>query len=237
MATFKRRAFRARRRRRSPETYTVISCRQTNNMFSDRPCGGTSIDVIPLVLPFMTPGAADTTAGAVVGQKANVMRGMKFTAEHMTDPGEWIDQDGCDLFTPCPSLVAFLLTIWEAIVVLPLALGTKTVPAYLPDLTVPSFQGFDLADRVLWKRVTHMPMWGLQTTNFVPQLQTTVRDSDHGNQVVKASVRIDDRHGLFYVRNFMHNLVISGSPVLNSIPIQMDFWAKIYYNTSFTGRS
>lgn len=230
---FKRRGFsKGRRRRPSPETYTVVQCRSTIDVYNSMPCGGARVDVIPLVLPAMSPGLVDTTASSVVGQKANVMRGMKFTAEHLTDPGTWLDADGCDLGDPCPSLAAFLLTIWEGIVVLPLAQGTKTVPAYIPDFTA-AFQGQDLADRVLWKRVTHMPMWGLQTTSFVPQLQTSVRDTDHGNQVVKASVRIDDRHGLFYARSFVHDLVVVGPGIVNSIPVQLDFWAKIYYRSVF----
>lgn len=229
---FKRRSFRGTRRRRaSPETYTTIQCRNTVEVYANMPCGGARLDVFPILLPFMSPGAADTTAGAVVGQKANVLKGLRFSAEHFTDPGEWIDGDGCTLATPCPSLTAFILTIWEALVVLPLALGTKTVPAYLPDFTVSAFQGADQADRVLWKRVTHMPMWGLQTTGFTPQLQTSVRDTDHGAQTVKSSVRIDDRHGLFYARGFVHDLVIA--PFIGSIPVHLDFWAKTFYSTRF----
>lgn len=229
----RRRMFRrgTRFRRRGPETYTVLQCRSTRNVFTNMPCGGALLDAIPILLPVMNPSAGDTTAPAVVGQKANVLAGLKFSAEHMTDPGTWIDEAECTLADPCPSLAAFIMTIWEAIVVLPLAQATKNVPAYIPDFTQPASQGADIADRVLWKRLTHMPMWGLQTTSSVPQLQTTVRDTDHGNQVVKSKVRIDDRHGLFYCRSMVHDIVVLAG--FSQIPVQLDLWAKVFYKSTF----
>lgn len=215
-----RRSFR-RRRRAGPETYTVMSCRPSRNIWTDMPCGGALIDAIPIMLPSPSVGLDASTAAATLGQKALTVEGIKFQAEHIIDPGAAIDGD----VGGQPSFNAFILTIWEALVVLPLALGTKTVPAYLPDFTS-GFQSTDLADRVLWKRISHQPFWGLQLIPSV-QLQTTIRDTASGPQVVKSRCRIDDRHGLFYVRNFVHDLVLGGTD--GQLPVNLDAWFKVFY--------
>jgi len=225
-----RRRFRSLRRRRrpGPETWTVTVCRDETEVFQSMPCNDPLAIGQTIFTPVLPTGATDpTTAGAVAGEKAKTILGIKFQLEHSTDPGTWLDGD-CG--TPVPSQLAFLLTIFEALVVLPLQTGSKTLPAYLPRLNMPE-QSFDVADRVLWKRVSIMPMWGLNAGVGGPQLQTTIRDTASGPQRVKARCRIDDRHGLFYCRTFVHDVVLT----LNNecqIPVLLDGWFKIFYRVS-----
>lgn len=222
---------RSRIRRAGPETYTMVQCRSELNVFGDLPCTAPIIQLTPIMVP--TPTAAPTdpsTATATIGEKAKTVFAVKFQSEYLTDPGAWIDGLPCD---PCPGFLAFILTIREAIMVLPLFPGSKLLPAYLPNLTS-NEQSFDTADRVLWKRIVHMPMWGLNTTGGVPQLQTTVRDTAAGPVVVKSSARLDDRHGLFFVRNYYHDLAL-GIPAdpTTRIPVQWDAWFKTFWKPRF----
>lgn len=212
------------RRQRGPETYTVVQCRQATGVWQDAPCSDPVFDAFLLMGPAPSVGFDASTAAATVGQKANVVQGIKFQVEHFIDPSTAIDGD----VGGQPSFNAFILTCWEAIVVLPLLVGSKTLPAYFPDLSS-NTQSADLADRVLWKRISHMPFWGFQ--RIPDQLQTTVRDTGAGPQVVKANARLDDKHGLFYIRNFVHDLVIGGSD--GTLPVMMDGWFKIFYRTRF----
>lgn len=219
-----------RMRRSGPETYTITQCRSEVNVYGEMPCGGPVIQAIPVMVPAISPGPTDpTTAPATLGEKAKTVFGVKFQSEFLSDPGAWVDGLPCD---PCPGFLAFILTIREALVVLPLSVGSKTLPAYLPNLFDTS-QSFDVADRVLWKRIIHMPMWGINTTSGVPQLQTTVRDTGNGPVVVKSNVRLDDRHGLFHVRNYMHDLLLPVAAGQTKIPVQWDSWFKVFWKPRF----
>lgn len=224
---FRGRTFRraSTRRRGGPETYTVVQCRTSRNIWTETTCQSAIVDAIPIFLPSPSVGSDATTAAAVLGQKAMSVMGIKFQSEFILDPGNALDGDtGLQ-----PSVAAFILSVWEALVVLPLAEGTKAVPAYIPTLTA-IFQTADLADRVLWKRISHHPFWGLQLIPSV-QLQSTIRDTAHGPQVVKSNVRLDDRHGLFYVKEYVHDVVVGASDGV--LPLVNDAWFKIFYKPRF----
>lgn len=211
-----------------------MQCRNCVNVYGDMPCGGALIDAFE-IMTMHTPrnaisDATEVTAGS---DRFVTVAGIKFQAEHLHDPAESLGFPSCD---PSPLQLAFLLTIWEAIVVLPFAQGTQ-IPAYLPDFTSAINQTGDIADRVLWKRLTQMPIWGLNVTT-IPQLEATIRDVGHGPVAVKSKVRLDEKHGLYYVRNFVHDLAVgtqpipscSANPTTNpcTVPIQMDAWFKTY---------
>lgn len=173
-----------------------------------------------------------------------VVDGLSFQAEWLHDPSETLACPSCD---PNPLSLAFILSIWEAIVVLPLAQGTTLSPAYLPLFTQGAFQQGDMADRVLWKRITHMPIWGLNvfSPGVFPQLQFSNRDGQGAGPVrVKTRAKLDDKHALFYCINFVHDLFGLGNSgagcnvqpdclgaVQCSIPIQLDFWGKFFYHS------
>lgn len=231
MAGFVRRGFRrfrrSSRRRGGPETYTVLTCRQSSNVWLNTPCSDPLTIATAIFLPSPNVGLDASTAAATLSQKALTVQGIKFSAEHYIDPSTALDGD----IGQIPSNVAFILTIWEAIIVLPLLESSKVIPQYIPRITQ-LFQSADLADRVLWKRITHAPFWGLNVQPGV-QLQTNVRDTDHGNQVVKANCRLDDRHGLFYVRAFVHDIAgLSGAD--STLPVVLDSWWKIFYRVRFS---
>jgi len=221
MANRVRRSPFRRRRRRLGETYTHVGCRQANDVGSENPCNDPTNFVSTIWVPTMATGTSDpSSSGGLIGTKSHTILGMKFSAEYSFDPAIVTNEDA----------FAFVLTIWEALVILPLAVGSKTLPAYLPTLTLPQ-QTADVADRVLWKRITHMPMWSLASTGFIPQLQSTIRDTDHGAQTVKVRARIDDKHGLFYARTVVHDFVPGAGG--GDINIFLDFWAKVFYRTNF----
>lgn len=214
------------RRRAGPETYTVMTCRQSTNVWVNSPCSDPLTIASAIMLPSPNVGLDATTAAATLGQKALTIYGIKFSAEHFIDPGAALDGE----IGPLPTVAVFFITLWEALIVLPLLEASKVIPQYIPRITQLQ-QTADLADRVLWKRVTQMPYWGLNA-NAGFQLQSTVRDTDHGNQVVKANCRLDDRHGLFYVRAFVHDQAgLSGSD--GQLPVVMDSWWKLFYRPRF----
>jgi len=227
-----RRRFRRgfRRRRPGPETYSLAFCRGQQNIWQvGATCTNPMVQMDTIVTPALAVGISDpTTAGAVVAQKAIRIEGIKFSSEYLYDPGNDIGDPSCDGFQPLQA--AFVLTIWEALVVLPLTQGSKTLPFYLPTFTT-SVQNFDVADRVLWKRITQMPLWGLNTTGGIPQLMHTVRDAGHGPIAVKTRCRIDDRHGLFYARQFVHDQFIPENTLCQKL-IQWDTWYKVFYRVS-----
>lgn len=229
---------RFRRRRRTSETYTTIQCFGCINVWQDTSCGFPLIDVFPLLNMSLPRSSIDTTEVTSGSDKAIVLDGIRFQAEYTHDPSESLSCPSCD---PPSTSVAFNLRVWEAVVVLPLNPGSANVPAYLPTLTSSVEQSRDIADRVLWKRISIMPIWGLGVTT-IPQLETTIRDVGHGPVAVKSKVRLDDRHGLFFVRNFVHD-VVTGNPNGSStcspidcdenrcsVPIQHDMWFKIFYH-------
>jgi len=228
-----------RRRRRRSETYTTIQCFGCLNLYSAYTCSSPLIDVFMVAGMSLPRSPADVTQVTNAGARFLVVDGIRFQAEYTHDPSESLSCPSCDPFS---TAVAFNLRIWEALVVLPLNQGTTNVPAYLPNLTTALGQTDDQADRVLWKRITIMPIWGLNTTGGVPQLETTIRDMGHGPVAVKSKVRLDDRHALFYVRNYVHDLALTPGQSSNctvncttgptcSIPIQHDMWFKTFYHT------
>lgn len=235
---FFRRSARGRRRRTS-ETYTLVQCSDCHNVYQDLPCGGpliTATEILTHRTPRNTLGV-DNTELASGSDKFLVADGLKFQAEHWHDPATSQGFASCD---PSPLQLVFMLRIWEAIVVLPFAQGTQ-IPAYLPDFTAMITQGGKFADRVLWKRLNQLPIWGLNVVT-ASQLESTVRDFGHGPVVVKSKVKLDDQHGLYYVRNYTHDVAGLGNPGADScvaqqttnpcvIPINTDAWFKIFFHT------
>jgi len=232
MMRFRRQGARRFRRRARPETYTLFQCRSSVDIWKvEMPCSDPLIVAQGIMIPTPATGGSDpTTAGATIGEKAKVVMGIKFQSEHLYDPSTDIDNPQCDEFQP--SQAVFILSIWEALVVLPLAQGSKTLPEYLPAFTGNN-QSFDVADRVLWKRICHLPLWGLNTTGSISQLESTIRDTSAGPQVVKSRVRIDDRHGLFYVRNYIHDQAIPNPDSACSKKIVTDAWFKVFFRVAF----
>lgn len=228
----RRRRFGFRRRRRGPETYTFAGCRFTHNVFVNTPCSDPSAFSFQILGPEQITGASDPgTALALVDVKSHTLEGLKFQAEWSLNPAE-IEEPTDPPPDPDINQTNFLLTIWEAVVLLPLARGSKTLPAYLPQYNKAS-DSFDLADRVLWKRLSFLPFWGLGQTAGFPQIECTMRDTAAGPQVVKSKCRVDDKHALFFCYNFVHNLFIAdpGNPPGN-IPVYLDWWSKAFYRTS-----
>jgi len=222
-----------RRRRRGPETYTLALCSVFQDVWRESTCLNPTVYATTLFVPTPPVGSSDpTTAGAVIGQKGPTVLGIKFASEFYHDSNlDNIDQE-CP--SPNPQIAVFQLRIWEALVVLPLAQGSKTIPAYLPNLTN-NTQQFDLADRVLWKRLRHLPIFGFATANGLNQWSTTFYDSANaGPQVVKSKVFLGDHQGLFYVRNFVHDYVVPAhDPEQCAIFIGMDSWFKVFYRSRF----
>lgn len=218
-------------------------------------CLNPLIDVTE-VLTMSTPRAHDVTHTTEVtnpSSKFVVFDGMKFQSLWFHDPNTTED---CQLMGPTfpnASTMAFILTIWEALVLLPLAQGTTNVPSYLPVLTALSLQEGDLADRVLWKRLTHLFVQG--TNSFlVPTFNpdSSARYNTETAVAVKTRCKIDDRHGLFRVINMVHDVFLPFPPAgdcdsldcdqctaidsnntrkeCGKIPIVNDYWAKMFYH-------
>jgi len=258
---FRRRFRKFRRRRRGPETYTVRQCRTCINVYGRSPCNEAVTDAT-LLLSMSTPRnpVSDPTELTTPANKAITLKGMKFQSLHHHDP-----QETQDCFNPPPinnpgsTQMAFILTIWEAIMLLPLVQGSTSVPAYLPNLTGGSLQLGDLADRVLWKRLSHLYVQGTRSlasfgVAFVLNPDSTARYNTENPVVVKTKCRIDDRHALFFVRSFVHDVFLdftpdnsplpcpaidcdacgsnNDSPSCGNIPILQDLWAKLFYSVS-----
>lgn len=215
--------------RRRWETDTVIQCTNQFNVYDTMTCTAPLVDAFPLLTMTIPFQAAPERYPSTMATRRMIFGGIKFQSIWFTDPAEWETTVNCD---PPPSALQFFLRVWEAIVILPLLEGSTFAPAYVPILTSAALQGTDLADRVLWKRISHLPMWGLGVTggNF-GQLESTIRDTADGQQVVKVHASVDDRHGIFMVRNFVHNLVLDANPTC-VIPVHNDMWAKLYYRAS-----
>jgi len=228
-----------RRRRRMPETYTLVQCVDCQNVYQDLPCSTPLVQAVEL-LTMRTPRnpLTDTAELSTGSDKFIVFDGCKFQSEFSHDPGETLSFPACD--PPATNLV-FNLRIWEAIVILPFAQGTQ-IPDYLPLFTNMLNQGGDLADRVLWKRISILPIFGFFGAQSIPQLETTIRDVGHGPVVVKSKAKLDDRHGLYWIRSYTHDVAGLGNPGTNDctanvvtnpcvIPIQTDAWFKIFFHT------
>lgn len=198
--------------------------------------------------------SADPTEVTNPSSKFVVFDGMKFQSEYMHDPLETVDCSNPNpAVNPNASALAFILTIWEAIVVLPLGQGSTAAPAYIPNFPQGIFQEGDTADRVLWKRLSNLNIVGFKAFPLVANSNpdSTLRYQGSGPVTVKSRVRLDDRHGLFYVRQFVHDIFFGGvAPALTCgqvdcdecdpdnaaltfcgmIPVLNDFWAKMYYH-------
>lgn len=249
---------RRRRRRRLPETYTHRACNLCFDMFGATTCTNPVTDMI-LLLSMATvknPPLADSTELTSGSDKFIVFDGMKFQDDWRFD-----NSLVRDCFCPNPafpnaSSVQTTLSIWEALMIVPFVQGSSSVPAYLPNLLSGSLQVGDVADRVLWKRVTKLRLFG---RNALPGTQISWMDEStdrmgHGPVVVKSRARLDDRHGLYLVRNFVHDTfwpfsaigAVGGCqsfdcddcvPCDNStkncgvLPVFNDLWAKLFYHT------
>lgn len=199
------------------------------------------------------PTLADTTELTSGSDKFIVFDGMKFQDDWFFDNSLVVDCNCPNPSFPNASAVQTVLSIWEALMVLPFVQGSNTVPAYLPVLTSGTLQLGDLADRVLWKRITNLRIFG---RNSLPGSQISWIDvsndqQGHGPVRVKARAKLDDRHGLYLVRNFVHDVFWpfqptgqcnltdcdSCSPCDNStrncgdIPIFNEFYAKLFYHS------
>jgi len=251
MAFSKRRPMR-RRRRRLPETYTFRQCRACYNVFGATTCSNPLTDAI-LMLSMATqrnPTLVDTTELTSGADKFIVFDGMKFQ-------DDWTFDNSLvqDCFSPNPAFpnagqVQTTLTIWEALVVLPFVQGSNTTPAYLPNFTSGSLQQGDVADRVLWKRLTNLKIYGPRAAgqNVIWIDESTDRQG-HGPVAVKTRAKLDDRHGLYLVRNFVHDVFWPFSAngdcttfdcdncggdnetrECGLLPVFNNFWAKLFYH-------
>jgi len=235
-------------------------CNVCYDMFGSTTCTNPVTDVI-LLLSMATqrnPTLVDTTELTSGADKFIVFDGMKFQDDWRFD-NSLIRSCFCpNPDFPDPSAVQTTLSIWEALMVLPFVQGSNTVPAYLPNLLSGSLQQGDVADRVLWKRITKLRLIGPTAggQNIVWMDESTDR-TGHGPVVVKSKARLDDRHGLFLVRNFVHDVfwpfsAIGGAVPCGSdfdcdacnnagcdnsvrdcgvIPVFNDFWAKLFYHS------
>lgn len=254
MAFSRRRRFH-RRRRRLPETYTHRICNTCYDVFGSTTCTNPLTDVI-LLLSMATqrnPTLVDTTELTSGSDKFIVFDGMKFQDDWRFDNSLIRDCFCPNPTFPNASKVQTTLSIWEALLVLPFVQGSNTVPAYLPNLLTGSLQQGDVADRVLWKRITKLRLFGasaLPGTSIAWMDESTDR-MGHGPVVVKSKVKLDDRHGLYLVRNFVHDVFWpfsakgvgcgtfdcddctpcdNSNPNCGVIPIFNDFWAKLFYH-------
>jgi len=234
---------RSLRRRRHWETFTLLQCRTCVNVFADATCSSPIEDDFTLMSMATQRSLFDATEVSNLADRFVTIAGIKFESIYHHDPNETIGgtnpEPGSNAFD-----LAFNLTIYEAIVVVPVAQGTTNVPAYTPVLTSANFQAGDLADRVLWKRISFLPIWGININGGIfpfPQLTATIRDTNAGPQVVKARVKLDDRHMLLYCRNYVHNIFVNCLPRVpcdttppvfcGIIPVRNDAWFKIFYTT------
>jgi len=219
-------------------------------------CTNPLIDIFE-VLSMRTPRqpGGDTTELSTPADKAIVFDGMKFESSYTHDPAETIDCSCPNPANPSASKLIFNLTIHEALMLLPVGQGSTIAPAYLPNIVQGIFQSGDTADRMLWKRNTHMRIFGLNGSpcSACPFLEITDIMTNAGPVAVKSRCRIDDRHALYFVRNFVHDIFLpfpaaqpcgfidcdqcNGAGCDNTlalcgdIPILHDFTARIFYHT------
>lgn len=219
----------------------MLECRHCDNVWRDSTCNSPFVDSFTLMSMATQRSLVDVTEISNPTDRFVEIAGIKFESIYHHDPNETLGGTQAD---PQPFDVAFNLSIYEAIVVVPVAQGTTNVPNYVPILSSANFQSGDIADRVLWKRISFLPIWGININGGIfpfPQLTATIRDTNAGPQVVKSRVRLDDRHMLLYVKNYVHNVVTGANPqnsgcdqsptAFGSIPVRHDAWFKIFYTT------
>lgn len=256
MVVRRRRRWPMRRRRRSrSEQYRLHNCRTCFNVYGDIPCTNPLTDVFTLLSMSIAKSASDTTEITSPSDRFIVFDGMKFQSEYFHDPLKTVDCSNANpTVNPNASALDFILSIWEALVVLPLAQGSSIAPAYLPNFPSGIFQQGDVADRLLWKRLSWLHVQGIKSQPFLISSNPdgTFRSEQSGPVVVKARVRLDDRHALFYVRQFVHDIFLNGQAPCDqctscvdcdacdsdntnvqncgAIPIETDFWATMFYH-------
>jgi len=159
------------------------------------------------------------TIGAMQGAKGWTFGGCHFQIEWSINPANFFNAGG----------VVDVIELYEAIVVLPLAQGSISGPAYVPTFTNTGggLQVGDVGDRVLWKRINTMPFWGIGVQPGV-QLQSTMRDEGHGPQILRARARLTERQGVFHVFN-----IVSGMAAEASGPIVLDAWFNMAIKPNF----
>jgi len=141
-----------------------------------------------------------------------------------------------DVLLPCLDV----FTMHSALMVIPLAEGTKNVPAYIPNIAISRNQlsvnantQMDTEDRILWYRMDHL-WWRnpdfdncgnadaalTQDISFLVShtMGNTFKQNPSQFQV-RARARIDERHGLFLIRN-----LVCGINVVNAF-LQMSTWS------------
>jgi len=235
----KRRGFRRRMRRRW-EQDRIVLCDNRLPMEKTSPCCKqvfgtecpTNVDAIPLLTMTIPFSVAPERYPSTMATRKMIFGGMKFESHWWVNPQDWTG-DGCPSFAN----FNFVVKIWEAIVILPLQQGSTFAPAYLPDLACAVDQASDLADRVLWKRVSMLPVWGFDIVQILPQLETSKRDQDGGQQLVKVRAAVDDRHGIFLVRQIVHDLVLTSAQdpcglFDCSMPLHNEFWGSLFYRAA-----
>ena len=251
---FSKRRFR-RRRRRLPETHTIRNCHQCFDMFGATTCAVPLTDMTLLLSMSTAKSPGDTTELTSGSDKFIVFDGMKFQDEWAFDNSLTVSCNCLNPPFPNANAVQTVLSIWEALMIVPFVQGSQSTPAYLPNLTSGSLQVGDVADRVLWKRITKLRIFGqfsLPGTEIAWIDETSDR-AGHGPVAVKTRARLDDRHGLYLVRNFVHDVFWPFSargaalgcggfdcdectpcdnsiPGCGSIPVFNDFWAKLFYH-------
>jgi len=229
---------RGRRFRRRWETDTVIQCANVFDLAQNQPCCKQTfapfcdpvIDAFPLLTMTIPFTAAPERYPSTLATRKMIFGGMKFQSDWWVNPQEW-SGDGCPGFGGGLANVNWVQKIWEAIVVLPLQQGSTFAPDYLPVLACASQQSGDLADRVLWKRVTMLPCWGFDIVQVLPQLEINQRNTEAGPQVVKVRAAVDDRHGIFMVRQFVNDIVWQNDCGLGdcTVPLHNELYGKLYY--------
>lgn len=198
-----RRGFRRSRRRSLFDMQSFLLCRTPTFMNGLNPCS----DPLTVAFPIVTGSGLQVQPIA----KGVVFGGTHFSSELSINPANSIGIG--------PTQVTDLIEVYEAICLLPLADESTSVPAFIPRLTNAQT---DATVDILWKRISVMPFWG---TGVIPssQLQSTIRDTAHGPQHVKAKRRVDDRHGIFHVFNFVSGLVFEPG---EAILIVHDIWHR-----------
>lgn len=223
------------RRRVRWEQDRVVQCNRVFNVATDAVCctgspvgSVTFLDAFPLLTMTIPFTAAPERYPSTLATRKMRFGGMKFQSDWQTNPQEWFQGENCNTNI---SALAFVLKIWEAIVVLPLAEGSTFAPAYIPELACAAKQAIDQADRVLWKRITMLPMWGFGILEVLPQLEHNQRNTEAGQQVVKVRADVDDRHGIFMVRQFVHDIAefANGNDIDCFIPVVNEMWGSLFY--------
>lgn len=205
------------RRRRSPyDLQSTVYCRLGLALFGPSTCAAPNAYATMIAGPFNTLYNANVvTPGAAIGAKGWTWGGMHFQSEFSINPAGpwsagWLN-------------IVDVIEIYEAIVVLPLAQGGFTTPAYIPSFTnvAGGFQTSDAGDRVLWKRISLNPFWG---AGVIPtsQLQMTARDEGHGPVLIRTKARLNERQGIFHVVNIVHGNATEGA----SGTIGWSMWAR-----------